>query len=116
MGAFHPIALDVVKLPEAKHRVKPLPRRGGGERLFALMARYRGFVSDYERSTTTLNSLHVVAFVILLLRRAADSAAVGNILRQSHGAYDVRIICPKARSLGLYDADVLHRAKQTISP
>jgi transposase len=50
------------------------------ERAFAWMARFRRLARDYERLPTTLAGLHLVAFSVLLLRRAADFAAVRNSL------------------------------------
>jgi transposase len=74
----HGIALEVVKLPEAKRGFVLLPRRWVVERSFAWMARFRRLARDYERLPETLAGLHFVAFVILLLRRAADFALVHN--------------------------------------
>jgi transposase len=50
------------------------------ERSFAWMARCRRLARDYERLPETLAGLHLVAFVILLLRRAGDFALVHNTL------------------------------------
>jgi transposase len=72
----HGIALEVVKLPEAKHGFVLLPRRWVVERSFAWMARFRRLARDYERLPGILAGLHLVAFVILLLHRAADFALV----------------------------------------
>ena len=44
------------------------------------MARFRRLARDYERLPTTLAGLHLVAFVILLVRRAADFVQVRNTL------------------------------------
>ena len=79
-AAAHGIALNVVRLPEAKRGFVLLPRRWVVERAFAWMARFRRLARDYERLPATLEGLHVVAFVILLLRRAADVAQVRNTL------------------------------------
>ena len=79
-AADHGIALEVVKLPEAKRGFVLLPRRWVVERAFAWMARFRRLARDYERLPTTLAGLHLVAFSVLLLRRAADFAAVRNSL------------------------------------
>jgi transposase len=76
----HGIALEVVKLPEAKRGFVLLPRRWVVERSFAWMARCRRLARDYERLPETLAGLHLVAFVILLLRRAGDLALVHNTL------------------------------------
>jgi hypothetical protein len=51
------------------------------ERSFAWMARCRRLARDYERLPDMLAGLHLVAFVILMLRRAADLALVHNSLR-----------------------------------
>ena len=67
-----------MRLPEAKRGFVLLPRRWVVERAFAWMARFRRLARDYERLPSTLVGLHTVAFVILLLRRAADFAQVRN--------------------------------------
>lgn len=74
-AAAHGIALEVVRLPEAKRAFVLLPRRWVIERSFGWMARFRRLARDYERLPDTLAGLHIVAFVILLLRRAAELAA-----------------------------------------
>jgi transposase len=71
-AAAHGITLEVVKLPEAKRGFVLLPRRWVVERSFAWFARFRRLARDYERLPETLAGLHLVAFTILLLRRAAD--------------------------------------------
>jgi transposase len=76
----HGIKLEVVKLPEAKRGFVLLPRRWVAERSFAWMARCRRLARDYERLPEILAGLHLVAFAILLLRRAADLAVVHNSL------------------------------------
>ena len=68
-AAAHGIALEVVKLPEAKHGFVLLPRRWVVERSFAWMARFRRLARDYERLPETLAGLHHVAFTSLMLRR-----------------------------------------------
>jgi transposase len=65
------ITLQVVKLPEAKRGFVLLPRRWVVERSFGWMARFRRLAKDYERLATTLAGLHFVAFVCLLLHKAA---------------------------------------------
>jgi len=50
------------------------------ERAFARMARFRRRARDYERLPATLAGLRLVAFSVLLLRRAADFTAVRNRL------------------------------------
>jgi transposase len=73
-AAAHGIALEVVRLPEAKRGFVLLPRRWVVERSFGWFARFRRLARDYERLPETLAGLHLVAF-ILLLRRAAELAA-----------------------------------------
>jgi transposase len=74
-AAAHDIALEVVRLPEAKRGFVLLPRRWVVERSFGWFARFRRLARDYERLPETLAGLHLVAFTILLLRRAAELAA-----------------------------------------
>ena len=76
----HGIALEVVKLPEAKRGFVLLPRRWVVERSFAWAARCRRLARDYERLPETLAGLHLVAFVLLMLRRAGGLALVHNSL------------------------------------
>lgn len=76
----HGIQLEVVKLADAKRGFVLLPRRWVVERSFAWMARCRRLARDYERLPERLAGLHLVAFAILMLRRAADLAAVHNRL------------------------------------
>jgi transposase len=66
----HGIALQVVKLPDAKHGFVLLPRRWVVERSFAWMSRFRRLVRDYERLPETLAGIHLVAFTSLMLRQA----------------------------------------------
>ena len=72
------ITLHVVKLPEAKRGFVLLPRRWVAERSFAWMARFRRLAKDYERLATTLVGLHFVAFVCLLLHKAAPLLTGGS--------------------------------------
>ena len=67
----HGIELEVVKLPEARRGFVLLPRRWVVERSFAWTTRFRRLVKDYERYASTLADLHLVAFVCLMLRKAA---------------------------------------------
>ncbi|WP_284943573.1 IS5 family transposase [Acidisoma cladoniae] len=69
------MALEVIKLSEAKRGFVLLPRRWVVERSFAWATRCRRLVKDYERYATTLASLHIVAFACLMLRQAAAIAA-----------------------------------------
>jgi transposase len=68
----HGIELCVVKLAEAKKGFVLLPKRWVVERSFAWMIRCRRLVKDYERYASTLTGFHVLAFVCLLLKRAAE--------------------------------------------
>ncbi len=68
-AAAHGIALEVVKLPEAKRGFVLLPRRWVVERDFAWTSRFRRLARDYERLPETLAGLHLVAFIFLMLRR-----------------------------------------------
>jgi transposase len=76
----HGIQLEVVKLPEAKRGFVLLPRRWVAERSFAWAARFRRLAKDYERLPETLLGLHFVAFVCLMLHRAAPLLQVHNTL------------------------------------
>ena len=74
----HGIALEVVKLPEAKKGFVLLPRRWVVERSFAWTARFRRLARDYERLQTTLVGMHFVAFVCLMLQQSAPLLAQGS--------------------------------------
>ena len=63
------IALEVVKLPQARRGFVLLPRRWVVERSFGWLARFRRLARDYERLATTLRGLHFIAFACVLLRR-----------------------------------------------
>ena len=63
------IALEVVKLPDAKRGFVLLPRRWVVERSFGWMARCRRLARDYERLPTTVAGLHFVAFAVFMLHR-----------------------------------------------
>lgn len=67
----HGIELHVVKLPEAKKGFVLLPRRWVVERSFAWVSRFRRLARDYERLPKTLEGLHLLAFTILMLNKAA---------------------------------------------
>ena len=71
----HGIALEVVKLPQAKRGFVLLPRRWVVERSFAWATRFRRLVKDYERYAQTLTRLHVVAFACIMMKQAAAIAA-----------------------------------------
>ncbi len=70
-AAEHGIALEVVKLPEAKRGFVLLPRRWVVERSFAWLTRFRRLARDFERLPTTLAGLHYLAFAWLLLNKTA---------------------------------------------
>ncbi len=69
-AAAEGIALEVVKLPEAKRGFVLLPRRWVVERSFAWATRCRRLVKDYERYATTLAGFHVIAFIGYMLKQA----------------------------------------------
>jgi transposase len=68
-AAAHGLPLEVVPLPEAKNGLVRLPRRWVVERRFAWAARVRRLARDYERLPATRAGFHVLACVILLLKR-----------------------------------------------
>jgi transposase len=74
-AASHGIALDVIKLPEAKRGFVLLPRRWVVERSFAWAARFRRLAKDYERLPETGAGLHFIAFACLMLRQLLTLAA-----------------------------------------
>jgi len=61
------IALEVIKLKEAKRGFVLLPRRWVVERSFAWKSRFRRLVRDYERLPETVKGLHFLAFAVLML-------------------------------------------------
>jgi transposase len=77
-AAAHGITLHVVKPDRTRKATRKkkgivlLPRRWVVERSFAWMGRFRRLARDYERLTETLAGWHWVAFVALLLHRAAQ--------------------------------------------
>jgi transposase len=71
-AAAHGIALEVVKLPEAKRGFVLLPRRWVVERTFAWTARFRRLARDYERLPQTLAGLHFIAIATLMLQRVTS--------------------------------------------
>ena len=71
-AAAHGMPLEVVKLPEAKKGFVLLPRRWVVERRLAWAARVRRLARDDERLPATLAGFHVLAFVILLLKRFVE--------------------------------------------
>lgn len=72
--AEHGIALEVIKLSEAKRGFVLLPRRWVVERSFAWATRFRRLVKDYERSAQTLADLHLIAFACIMLKNVAKLA------------------------------------------
>ncbi len=73
-AAKHGVALEVVKLPEARRGFVLLPRRWVVERSFAWATRFRRLVKDYGRYAETLAGLHVVAFACLMMKQAVAIA------------------------------------------
>jgi transposase len=71
-AAAHGLQLAVGKWPEAKKGFVLLPRRWVVERGFAWVARLRRLARDYERVPATLAGVHLLAFVILLLKRFVE--------------------------------------------
>lgn len=61
------IHLKVVKLQEAKKGFVLLPRRWVVERSFTWSARFKRLARDYERLATSLEGIHWLAFVTLVL-------------------------------------------------
>lgn len=66
-AADHGIALQVVKLAEAKRGFVLLPKRWVVERSFGWAARFRRLSRDYERLASSLEGFHWLAFAALLL-------------------------------------------------
>jgi|SRR5580698_6281666 transposase len=67
-AAKHGIQLEVVKLSAAKRGFVLLPRRWVVERSFAWTARFRRLSKDYERLSTTLKTMHFIAFACIMLK------------------------------------------------
>lgn len=74
-AGVHGIELSVVKLPQAKRGFVLLPRRWVVERTFAWATRFRRLARDYERCASTLADLHLIAFVCIMLKNAAQLTA-----------------------------------------
>lgn len=66
-AAEHGIALEVVKLAEAKRGFVLLPKRWVVERSFGWAARFRRLSRDYERLAASLEGFHWLAFASLML-------------------------------------------------
>jgi transposase len=64
------IALEVVKLPQAKRGFVLLPRSWVVERSFGWSTGFRRLTRDYERLATTVAGLHLIAFATVFLQRA----------------------------------------------
>jgi transposase len=67
----------VVKHTEAKRGFVLLPRRWVVERSFAWATRFRRLAKDYERLPPTLAGLHFLAFVSVMVQKAAPLLASG---------------------------------------
>lgn len=65
----HHMELEVVKRSEAKRGFVLLPRRWVAERSQGWVARFRRLDRDYEQLVGALKRLHVVAFVMLILKQ-----------------------------------------------
>ena len=74
------MALEVIKLSEAKRGFVLMPRRWVVERSFAWATRCRRLVKDYERYATTLASRHITAFACLCSDKQPLSPQVHNTL------------------------------------
>lgn len=80
-AAKHGLRLEVVKLAQTKRGFVLMPRRWVVERSFAWMARFRRLARDYERLPRIVAGLHFIAFVCLMLTKAAPiPQAVHNTL------------------------------------
>jgi transposase len=64
------IVLQIVKRPEGAKGFVLLPRRWVVERSFGWLARFRRLARDYERLPLTLQQLHFLAAVCLMLAKA----------------------------------------------
>ena len=71
------IDLVVVRLPEAKRRLVPLPRRWVVEIGSGWASRFRRLARDHERLPETVAGLHVVAFACLMVRQLVTVIAQG---------------------------------------
>jgi transposase len=81
------VRLEVVKSPESTRGFVLLPKRWVVERSFAWATRFRRLAKDYERLLETVKSLHILAFVCLML---------SNLLCQVHNTLLVRfLVCPE---------------------
>ena len=71
----HGIKLVVVKHHEAKRGFVLLPRRWVVERTFGWLARFRRLARDYERLAKSLEGMHWLAFLVLLLAKVSIQSA-----------------------------------------
>ena len=67
-AAKHKVKLQVVKVQGARKGFVLLPKRWVVERSFAWVTRFRRLAKDYERLPETVKSLHILAFVTLMLK------------------------------------------------
>ena len=74
-AAEHGIRLEVVKHYEARRGFVLLPRRWVVERSSAWAAQIRGLVRDHESLPESVQGLHLVAFVCLMLKHAAAASS-----------------------------------------
>jgi transposase len=86
----HGIRLEVVKLSEAKKGFVLLPRRWVVERSFAWLARFRRLARDYERLPEVLAGMHLLAFVILMLRRFIEIPQINAYYAQESLTHSIR--------------------------
>lgn len=75
-AAEHGIALEVVKLPEAKRGFVLLPRRWVVERDFGWMSRFRRLARDQERLADVLKGFHLIAFTMIMWNHAVPILSV----------------------------------------
>lgn len=75
-AATHGIALEVVKLPQAKRGFVLLPRRWVVERDFGWMSRFRRLARDQERLADVLKGFHLIAFTMLMWKQVLPMLSV----------------------------------------
>jgi transposase len=68
-AAVHDIDLQVVKKPEGQTGFVLVPRRWVVERTFAWLSRSRRLARDFERLSSTLQQLHFLVFLGIVLAR-----------------------------------------------
>ena len=74
-AAEHGVALEVVKLSEAKCGFVVWPQRWAIERRSAWTTHFRRVVKDDEHRTRTLARIHVVVFACFIMKQAVAIAA-----------------------------------------